>query len=223
MDVLGGSEDDDVDCLFFIYARFLTDNQEGTALRMFIYILLVFSQLCACRGCEHHVREQSVVRCPQSSNGTECKPAFPPGDHPPEPLVTIETLINQQAIFKTHFTNTKHRVTICNICLPSFVLCGLAMLREVFLVAEQPQGLPCSPHTHGHVCLPNSETSSCAHATGLVYRTTLYLFKVLTHSCTRLKPHFSLPTLTPLFQFPSSLLLLEGHSTSGELAENIRQ
>jgi hypothetical protein len=29
LDVLGGSEDDDVDCLFFIYARFLTDNQEG--------------------------------------------------------------------------------------------------------------------------------------------------------------------------------------------------
>jgi hypothetical protein len=29
VDVLGGSEDDDVDCLFFIYARFLTDNQEG--------------------------------------------------------------------------------------------------------------------------------------------------------------------------------------------------
>lgn len=29
MEDFGGSEDDDVDCLFFIYARFLTDNQEG--------------------------------------------------------------------------------------------------------------------------------------------------------------------------------------------------
>ena len=29
IEVFGGSEDDDVDCLFFLYARFLTDNQEG--------------------------------------------------------------------------------------------------------------------------------------------------------------------------------------------------
>ena len=29
MELFGSTEDDDVDCLFFIYASFLTDNQEG--------------------------------------------------------------------------------------------------------------------------------------------------------------------------------------------------
>lgn len=29
MEIFGNAEDDDVDCLFYIYARFLTDRQEG--------------------------------------------------------------------------------------------------------------------------------------------------------------------------------------------------
>ena len=29
-EVFGSTEDDDVDCLFYIYARYLTDRQEGT-------------------------------------------------------------------------------------------------------------------------------------------------------------------------------------------------
>ena len=30
--MFGSMEDDDVDCLFYIYARFLTDRQEGTVI-----------------------------------------------------------------------------------------------------------------------------------------------------------------------------------------------
>ena len=46
VEVFGGSEDDDVDCLFFIYARFLTDNQEGIILHekfILLFHLFVFS------------------------------------------------------------------------------------------------------------------------------------------------------------------------------------
>ena len=32
VEMFGCSEDDDVDCLFFIYARFLSDKQEGQLL-----------------------------------------------------------------------------------------------------------------------------------------------------------------------------------------------
>ena len=53
MEIFGDSEDDDVDCLFYIYARYLTDSEEGIepSPTSNIYCIIFHE----CRSVVHHI------------------------------------------------------------------------------------------------------------------------------------------------------------------------
>ena len=42
LEMFGNTEDDDVDCLFYIYANYITDRQEGMEACVLLYIVLSF-------------------------------------------------------------------------------------------------------------------------------------------------------------------------------------
>ena len=57
-EVFGFNEGDDVDCLFFILARSMTDQQKGTS----IYQSIIFNVTCIKATSLNRLMRQSIIR-----------------------------------------------------------------------------------------------------------------------------------------------------------------
>lgn len=59
--MFGSTEDDDVDCLFYVYARFLTDRQEGVKLYILSSYHNINSFIPSTQEC--YASHQKIVNC----------------------------------------------------------------------------------------------------------------------------------------------------------------
>lgn len=54
LEMFGNTEDDDVDCLFYIYAKYITDRQEGMKAHVLLYSIEHLFYVHDCRSAVHH-------------------------------------------------------------------------------------------------------------------------------------------------------------------------